>query len=85
MICPKCGAYERKIIDSRDRAKSNAKYRRCECLECGHRYTTFEIPEKQLYEMAEKLFASKLKKSISDKLSQVVDEELSEKKGGDWW
>jgi transcriptional repressor NrdR len=44
MHCPKCGADESKVIESRDTGDSVR--RRRECLECGNRYTTYERSER---------------------------------------
>lgn len=48
MRCPKCGSKKIKVIDSRSQDKSNAIKRRRECLECHHRFTTFERCEDPL-------------------------------------
>ncbi len=46
MKCPSCGFEETKVIESR---QSHDKIRRRrECVECGYRFTTFEITEKPL-------------------------------------
>ena len=42
MKCPKCGADEDKVLDSRSTRDGFAIRRRRECLSCGHRFTTFE-------------------------------------------
>lgn len=42
MRCPKCGANNTHVIDSRLQDKSNAIKRRRECKNCGHRFTTYE-------------------------------------------
>jgi transcriptional repressor NrdR len=42
MRCPKCGHSDDKVIDSRTiRGGEVIRRRRC-CLECGHRFTTYE-------------------------------------------
>ena len=42
MRCPKCSHLEDKVIDSRG-ARNNAVIRRRRmCLQCGHRFTTYE-------------------------------------------
>jgi transcriptional repressor NrdR len=42
MRCPKCGHQDDKVIDSRAaRGGANIRRRR-ECLQCAHRYTTYE-------------------------------------------
>ncbi len=47
MRCPKCGANNDKVIDSRCVKDDSGVRRRRECLECGNRFTTIEsiIPE----------------------------------------
>lgn len=42
MLCEKCDG-DTKIIDSRC-TDGNVTRRRHECLECGHRFSTVEIP-----------------------------------------
>ncbi len=46
MRCPKCGHLEDKVLDSRQ-AKDGASIRRRRiCLQCNHRYTTYEEIER---------------------------------------
>lgn len=40
MYCPKCRHNDLKVVDSRD--VEDGIRRRRECLECGHRFTTYE-------------------------------------------
>ncbi len=42
MKCPFCNSAETKVVDSRAAQKNNAIRRRRECLDCGHRFTTYE-------------------------------------------
>lgn len=42
MRCPSCGYQESKVIDSRPSDDGAAIRRRRECLECQHRFTTYE-------------------------------------------
>ncbi|HCK98841.1 MAG TPA: transcriptional regulator NrdR [Candidatus Marinimicrobia bacterium] len=42
MKCPFCNSNETKVVDSRAAQKNNAIRRRRECLDCGHRFTTYE-------------------------------------------
>lgn len=42
MRCPKCGCLEDKVIDSRSSKEGATIRRRRECLECAHRFTTYE-------------------------------------------
>ena len=46
MRCPKCGAIEDKVIDSRLSKDGVSIRRRRECLACNHRYTTYEEIER---------------------------------------
>lgn len=45
MKCPFCGYTESKVIDSRPTDEWSRIRRRRECLECGKRFTTYEIIE----------------------------------------
>ncbi len=42
MRCPKCGNIEDKVIDSRSVRNGASIRRRRACLQCGHRFTTYE-------------------------------------------
>lgn len=42
MKCPKCEHREDKVIDSREVREGSAIRRRRLCLNCGHRFTTYE-------------------------------------------
>ncbi len=42
MKCPKCGADDDKVLDSRAAREGAAIRRRRECLTCGARFTTYE-------------------------------------------
>ena len=48
MKCPVCGSPKDKVIDSRASKNGEAIRRRRECLECHHRYTTYEYIESAL-------------------------------------
>ncbi|MBU8934475.1 MAG: transcriptional regulator NrdR [candidate division Zixibacteria bacterium] len=45
MKCPQCGHEEDKVVDSRPSQDGSAVRRRRECLECKHRFTTYEYVE----------------------------------------
>lgn len=45
MKCPFCGYEESKVIDSRPTDEGQRIRRRRECIECGKRFTTYEIIE----------------------------------------
>lgn len=47
MRCPKCGCVEDKVIDSRSSREGTTIRRRRECLKCSHRFTTYEVIERQ--------------------------------------
>lgn len=47
MKCPNCGHEEDKVVDSRKSHDGRAVRRRRECLECKHRFTTYEYVEHQ--------------------------------------
>lgn len=42
MHCPKCNHANSKVIESRDVGDTSTIRRRRECLECAHRFTTYE-------------------------------------------
>lgn len=45
MKCPFCGCAESKVIDSRPTDENERIRRRRECIECGKRFTTYEVIE----------------------------------------
>ncbi|MBT5330679.1 MAG: transcriptional regulator NrdR [Porticoccaceae bacterium] len=45
MHCPFCNTEDTKVIDSRLVAAGGQIRRRRECVNCGERYTTYEMPE----------------------------------------
>ena len=45
MKCPFCGYTESKVIDSRPTDENERIRRRRECIQCGKRFTTYEIIE----------------------------------------
>lgn len=49
MKCPKCNYAESKVVDTRPTDDGVKIRRRRECMECGHRFTTYEkIEETQI-------------------------------------
>jgi transcriptional repressor NrdR len=48
MHCPFCEGDDTRVIDSRPADGGNAIRRRRECVECGHRFTTYERREAAL-------------------------------------
>lgn len=53
MDCVKCGSYQVKVIDTRAKGKRKI-YRRRECLRCGYRWSTLELPVGDLKQIARK-------------------------------
>ncbi len=45
MKCPYCGCEESKVVDSRPTDEGERIRRRRECIQCGKRFTTYEIIE----------------------------------------
>ncbi len=45
MKCPFCGCVESRVIDSRPTDEGERIRRRRECLDCGKRFTTYEVIE----------------------------------------
>lgn len=48
MKCPKCQSLDNKVMDSRFRKEGNVIRRRRQCLECDHRFTTYERIQESL-------------------------------------
>ena len=46
MKCPHCQKDSSKVVESRDASDGDTIRRRRECLECAHRYTTYERVER---------------------------------------
>jgi transcriptional repressor NrdR len=42
MLCPSCNSDNSKVLESRTTEKGQSIRRRRECLDCGHRFTTYE-------------------------------------------
>ena len=47
MLCPKCRHTDDKVIDSRASRDGALIRRRRECIQCGHRFTTYEEAERE--------------------------------------
>jgi transcriptional repressor NrdR len=52
--CPFCGRTKDKVVDSRESGSGDAVRRRRECIECGHRFTTYERIEEIPYMVIKK-------------------------------
>lgn len=48
MKCHKCSCLDDKVVDSRSSKEGAVIRRRRECLECGHRFTTYEEVEREI-------------------------------------
>ena len=48
MKCPKCSCIDDKVVDSRSSKEGAVIRRRRECLDCGHRFTTYEEIEREM-------------------------------------
>lgn len=65
-MCPECGSYDTRVLDSRKNFKVvNVTYRRRLCEKCGKKFSTYELNSKEydklfkayrLYEAIEKFF-----------------------------
>ena len=42
--CPECGSWERKVKESRKDTRYGWKWRLSDCLNCGHRWDSYECP-----------------------------------------
>jgi transcriptional repressor NrdR len=47
MRCPKCGCQDDKVVDSRASREGATIRRRRECIQCSHRFTTYEEVERE--------------------------------------
>ncbi|WP_040548768.1 transcriptional regulator NrdR [Pedosphaera parvula] len=47
MRCPKCGCQDDKVIDSRASREGATIRRRRQCIQCDHRFTTYEEIERE--------------------------------------
>lgn len=72
MICQKCGCTT-KIIDSRSVDNGTSTRRRHECLKCRHRFTTYELSEKQIAESEKIRREYEKAKQNKEKLIAMID------------
>ena len=47
MNCTKCGSYQVRVSSTRN-GGARRIFRRRRCMDCGHRWTTIELPAKDL-------------------------------------
>lgn len=43
-LCPQCGAWESKTLETRKDTRFNWRWRRRRCLDCNTIFETYEIP-----------------------------------------
>ncbi len=90
MRCPKCSCQNDKVIDSRASREGATIRRRRECLECNHRFTTYEQIEHQPFvvlkrdgrreEFSKEKLMSGIKKACQKRpISQQAIEDLTER------
>ncbi len=48
MKCPKCNCLDDKVVDSRSSKEGAVIRRRRQCLDCGHRFTSYEEVEREI-------------------------------------
>jgi transcriptional regulator NrdR family protein len=49
-LCPQCGAWESKTLETRKDTRFNWRWRRRRCLDCSTIFETYEIPTTALEE-----------------------------------
>jgi transcriptional regulator NrdR family protein len=72
MKCPKCGSTLLSCIESRPSAETIRRRRKC--LDCGFRFTTFEISTEEYYGL-------KIKETLVDEASALFDGAKERMKG----
>lgn len=86
MKCPNCSSENSKTLDSRiSETFEGSRRRRRECLDCGKRFTSYEISEKQvvLLLVPKKYHEKIIRQQIeSTRIHLSEMEELLEKSGG---
>ena len=82
MTCPKCESIQHKCINSRPHDRKNAIMRRRECLDCGHRWTTYEIMQEEAVKAEEghtvivcgHFHSNETAKQLMDKIAAVIEQ-----------
>jgi transcriptional repressor NrdR len=90
MKCPKCGSLNDKVLETRQSKEGVVIKRRRECLNCGHRFTTYERIEEEHIEVIKKnntvepfnkekiirgiLLASKNRPITQEQIKQIADD-----------
>lgn len=54
MRCPRCGHAEDRVLDTRPVRDGSGIRRRRECLDCQHRFTTYEYVESGVFQVVKK-------------------------------
>lgn len=70
MTCPKCDSCNTRVINSRE--GDSHIYRRRKCLDCGHRFTTYEYEAEKIYTIAELMVAKNYKEKIKNNELEFV-------------
>ena len=77
MNCPKCGVDNSQVVDSRGSEGTHlaetARRRRHRCLNCGARFTTYEILDTELKQLTARSSRGLVITSISDESLQLLD------------
>ena len=78
MICPFCGGLKHtKTLESRRVKKINGTRRRRQCVECGERFTTFELIESENTTLAQ------IESFLNSSVSRAVEKAISRARGGE--
>lgn len=43
-VCSECGSWKSKVKESRRDTRFGWKWRLRDCMDCGHRWSTYEVP-----------------------------------------
>jgi len=76
MRCPMCRSDETKVIDSRVAEDGMSIRRRRECIECGHRFTTFE---RAVYQQMVRKRDGRLETFSADKVRSGIEQALADR------
>ena len=71
--CPKCHCLQDKVVDSRIN-ENGIRFRRRECLTCGHRWNTVEICEDDLISLTRfdpEKYVQKMKNALNQGLEDI--------------
>lgn len=51
-ICVACDSWDNRVLDSRKRVDAGWVVRRRECMSCNTRWTTYEVPQRDVQQEA---------------------------------